>query len=337
MVELQEIFDVVDMHVGGEPLRIITSGYPALPAGSVLDRREYLQEHLDRYRRMLMLEPWGHEDMYGCLVVEPERQDSLYGLIFLHNEGYSTMCGHAIIAVTRWLVETRKVSVPSGADDVTIKMDVPSGQIMAHARLRGDQVVSVWFENVPAFAVALNRTLVVAGREVVLDVGFGGAYYAVVKAAQLGLSVEPDAADALREWAGAIKAEVEPLHLTQHPEDARLSGLYGVIFTDPPHDPEHYSRNLTIFANGQVDRSPCGSCVSTRLAVWNAKRTIEHGRSYAIESITDSVFTGSIVGEGRQVGDFSTVRTVVEGQAYFSGFRRFFGSSHDAVSPFLLR
>lgn len=336
-MEIQEVFDVVDMHVGGEPLRIITSGYPALPGRSLLDKRAYLQEHLDRYRQLLMLEPWGHEEMYGCLVVDPERRESLYGLIFLHNEGYSTMCGHAIIAVTRWLVDTRKVSVPAGAEDVALKMDVPSGQIVAHARLRGDQVSSVWFENVPAFAVELNRTLVVGGRDLVLDVGFGGAYYAIVEAAQLGLSVEPEAVDALREWAGAIKAEVESLNLTDHPGEPRLNGLYGVIFTDPPHDSDHFSRNLTIFANGQVDRSPCGSCVSTRLAVWDAKGTIDHGRSYAIESVMDSVFTGSVVGEGPSVGRFSTVRTVVEGCAYFSGFRRFFGSSHDAVGPFLMR
>lgn len=336
-MQFQEVFDVVDMHVGGEPLRIITSGYPALPSGSLLDKRDYLKAHWDRYRQLLMFEPWGHEDMYGCLVVEPEREDSLYGLIFLHNEGYSTMCGHAILAVTKWLVETRKVLVPAGADQVRFQMDVPSGKIVAHARLQGDQVSSVWFENVPAFAVALNRALVVGGRELVLDVGFGGAYYAIVEAAQLGLSVEPEAIDALRDWAEAIKRELEMLNLTHHPEDGRLNGLYGVIFTDPPHDPDHYSRNLTIFANGQVDRSPCGSCVSARLAVWDAKGTLVHGRSYAIESVIDSVFTGSVVGEGARVGRFSTVRTVVEGQAHFTGFRRFFGNAHDAVSPFLLR
>lgn len=336
-MNIREVFDVVDMHAGGEPLRIITSGYPAIPGHSVLDKREYLKVHLDRYRQRLMFEPWGHEDMYGCLLVEPERDDSLYGLIFMHNEGYSTMCGHATIAVTKWLVETGRVAAPDGADQVTVKMDVPSGQIEAHARLVGGKVTSVWFENVPAYAVALDQTIRVDGQDVVFDVGFGGAYYAIVEAAQLGLAVEPEAVDALREWARAIKERVEALDLTRHPDDSRLNGLYGVIFTDPPHQADHFGRNLTIFADGQVDRSPCGSCVSARMAVLHAKRAVESGRAYPIESVIDSVFTGTVVGDGPPLGPFSTVRTVMEGEAYFVGFRRFFGNPQDTVGPFLIR
>ncbi len=336
-MHIQEVFDVVDLHAAGEPLRVITGGYPAISGKTVLDKRDYVAEHLDHYRRRLMFEPWGHEDMYGCLLVPPEREDSLYGLIFMHNEGYSTMCGHATIAVTKLLVETRQVPVPPDADEVRVKFDVPSGQIEAHARMESGKVRSVWFENVPAFAVSLDQRLVVEGRDLTIDVGFGGAYYAVVESRQLGLGVEPDTVDELRIWARRIKAAVEKLALTHHPIDARLNGLYGVIFTDSAHDDAHFDRNLTVFADGQIDRSPCGSCLSTRLAILDAKGAIARNQAYAVESVIDTVFTGQVIGDAAAGPPHRAVRTVIEGEAYVVGFRRFFVNPDDPVKPFLVR
>lgn len=337
MVSVREVFDVVDLHAAGEPLRLITNGYPPIPGTTILDKRAYCAEHLDHYRRMLMFEPWGHEGMYGCLLVPAERPDSLYGLIFMHNEGYSTMCGHATIAVTQWLVESGRVDTPAGAEDVAVRLDVPSGQVQAHARLADGKVESVWFENVPAFAVELDRPVMVDGRRVRLDVGFGGAYYAVVESPQLGLRVEPENIDALRQWAARIKAAVEPLGLTVHPADARLNGLYGVIFTDAPHQADRLSRNLTVFADGQIDRSPCGSGVSTRLAILDAKGAIERGTTYRIESIIDTTFMGHVTGDALPVGPYRAVRTIIEGSAHVVGFRRFFRNLHDPLEPFLIR
>lgn len=329
---MREVFDVVDLHCGGEPLRVITSGFPRLPGARILDKRQYLEEHWDGYRERLMFEPWGHEDMYGCLLVEPERHDSLYGLIFMHNAGYSTMCGHATIAVTKMLVETGRVTIPVGAPLVSVKFDVPSGQIEAHARIRDGRVAQVWFENVPAFAVALDQTVVVAGQAVTLDIGFGGAYYAIVASRQLGLAVVPDAIDDYRRWGRAIKAAVEPRGWATHPDDARLSGIYGVIFTDEPHDARRHSRNLTIFADGQVDRSPCGSCLSARMAVLDAKGLIQRQQRYQVESVIGTTFDVEVMGDTK-----AGVRTTVEGEAYLTGFRRFFVNPQDAVAPFLVR
>ncbi len=337
MVDIREIFDVVDLHAGGEPLRLIISGYPPIPGASVLDKRAYLEAHLDHYRKRLMWEPWGHADMYGCLLVPPERADSLYGLIFMHNEGYSTMCGHATIAVTKWLVESGQVSLSGGADEVAVRLDVPSGQVESHARLVSGRVRSVWFENVPSFAVALDRTVTVRNREIRLDIGFGGAYYAVLDSRQLDLAVEPENVDALRDWAGAIKAQVEALGLAHHPLDGRLSGIYGVIFTDVPHRPEHFDRNLTVFADGQIDRSPCGSCVSTRMAILDAKGAITRDRTYSVESIIDTTFTGRVMGDADPVGPYPAVRTVIEGSAHVIGFRRFFRNLGDPLEPFFIR
>ncbi|WDL97643.1 proline racemase family protein [Alicyclobacillus sp. ALC3] len=336
-MDIREVFDVIDMHAAGEPLRIILSGYPRVLGRTVLEKRQYLQEHLDHLRRKLMWEPWGHEDMYGCLLVEPERPDSLYGLIFMHNEGYSTMCGHATIAVTKMVVETGRVPVPADGEKVTVRFDVPSGQVEAHAHMRDGRVHHVEFENVPAFPVALDIEVAVDEQPICLDVSFGGAYYAIVDSASLGLAVTPENVDAFRAWAAKIKPAVEELHLTQHPEDPRLNSLYGVIFTDAPEASSHHSRNITVFADGQVDRSPCGSCLSSRLAALDAKKEIERHQPVEVESVIGTSFTGQVIGDGPQVGDFSTVRTTVAGQASWLGFRRFFSNPHDPVEPFLVR
>jgi trans-L-3-hydroxyproline dehydratase len=337
-MQLREIFEVVDMHVAGEPLRIVTAGYPPLGGGTILDKRDFLAHRLDHYRRRLMFEPWGHEAMYGCLLVDPERSDSAYGLIFMHNQGYSSMCGHATLGVVTMLVETGRIAALPGAAEVVVKLDVPSGQVVGHARLDGDgRVASAWFENVPSYAAGLSVPLIVNGGEIFVDVGFGGGYYAIVDAGQLGIRVDPDHIDELIQWAGPIKAAAEATNLAKHPLDARLNGFYGVIFTDAPGDQAHHSRTLTVFADNQVDRSPCGSCVSARLAVLAAQGYIEQGQAYRFESVIGTVFTGTWTGAGPTLGGTASQRTSISGQASVTGFRRFFGNPHDEVSPFLLR
>lgn len=335
-MEFHEIYDVVDMHAGGEPLRIILSGYPPIPGRTVLDRRAYLEAHYDHLRQRLMFEPWGHQDMYGCLLVPAERPDSLYGLIFMHNAGYSTMCGHATFAVTKWAVETGQVALQEGDSAAEVRFDVPSGQVVATAALERGRVTAVAFENVPSYVVRTGLELSLEGRTVAVSVAFGGAFYAIVSSHALGLSVEPETVDELREWARQIKKEVSQ-DLCRHPFDARLDGLYGVIFTDYPKDPSHTGRHLTVFADGQVDRSPCGSCVSAHLALLEAQEVIQVGDEIAVESVIDSVFRGKVTGYGPKMGPHATVRTEISGEAHWIGMRRFFVNSHDPVAPFLVR
>jgi proline racemase len=338
LMRIREVFECVDLHAAGEPLRLITSGYPPLPPGSLLDRRQYLETHLDHYRQWLMYEPWGHEDMYGCLLLPAERPDSAAGLLFMHNAGYSTMCGHATIAVTTWLVDSGQIPVPSGSDEVAVKLDVPSGQVTARAFVSAGRVESVEFENVPAFARALDAEIEVDGRSFTVDVGWGGAFYALIPAARLGTRVTPENVDVLRHWFWKLKPAVEQAGLVEHPLEPRLSGLYGVIFTDPPAEAGHYGRQLTIFADGEADRSPCGSCVSARLAVLAARKEIETGTELPIESVLGTVFTGTWLGpSGSQVGPYPAMRTTVRGEAYVTGFRRFYRDPADPVGAFLIR
>jgi proline racemase len=336
-MDATSVFHVVDLHAGGEPLRVIVDGYPPILGGSLLDRREYLERHLDHLRRRLMWEPWGHRDMYGCLLLPPERPDSRYGLLFMHNEGYSTMCGHAVIAVAKLLVETGRVPWDGISTEVTIPLDVPSGQVMAHAVMASGRVDRVWFENVPAWAEAIDVAVTVNGRHISVDLGYGGAFYAIVAADTVGLEVVPESVPAFRRWAAAIRMALESVHRPTHPEDPRIGGLYGVIFTDRPKTPGHAARQVTVFADGQVDRSPCGSCVAARLAVLAARKEWPAERDYAVESVMGTVFTGRILGPGAVVGVHPTVRTTVSGTAYVVAFRRFFVNPRDPVEPFLIR
>ncbi|NMP21426.1 proline racemase family protein [Sulfobacillus harzensis] len=331
-MNIREVFDVIDLHAGGEPLRVIMSGYPAIPPGTILDKRDYVASRWDRYRQRLLFEPWGHEGMYGCLVVEPERPDSDFGLLLMHNQGYSAMCGNATLAVTKLFVETGRVPIAESRDQVVIRYDVPCGQVEAHAELKNGRVERVSFDNVPAFPVALNQTVRVRGRDIMVDVAFGGAYYAILPSAALDLTVEPESLDSLVDGAAEIKAAVAALDLTRHPIDDRLSGLYGVIFTDTPHDTAHLSRQVAIFADGQVDRSPCGSGVSARLAVLDAKGEIQPRQDYGFESVIDTVFVGRVTGDAG-----TGIRTTIAGHAYVTGFRRFYGNPAEMVEPFLMR
>lgn len=336
-MNVREVFHVVDLHAGGEPLRVVVDGYPPIPGRTILERRSYLETHLDHYRKRLMWEPWGHEDMYGCLVLPPERETSDFGLIFMHNAGYSTMCGHATIAVTRFLVESGRVPWDNQSAEVVIRFDVPSGVVTAHAVMGGGQVTSVWFENVPAFAAALDQVVTLEGHPVRYDIGYGGAFYALVAAEDVGLTVEPGKVPALKAAARQIKAAIHDQRVVQHPEEPRIAGLYGVIFTDPPKEGAHQARHVTVFADREVDRSPCGSCVSARMAVEHAHGRLFPGKPYAVESILDTVFTGEVLGRGPDVAMFPTVRTRISGMAYVVGFRRFYIDPHDPMPPFLIR
>ena len=180
----------IDAHTGGEPFRVITGGYPDLSGETILARRRYAKENLDHLRTALMFEPRGHADMYGCILTPPVSPEADFGILFMHNEGYSTMCGHGIIAITKVVLETGYL--PRQAPETTVKIDTPAGLVTAHARLRGDQVESVYFHNVPSFVLALDEIVEVPGiGKVKYDIAFGGAFYAFVQAADAGLTCAP--------------------------------------------------------------------------------------------------------------------------------------------------
>lgn len=330
----------IDMHTGGEPLRVIIDGFPELKGNSVLEYRRYCQQNFDHIRTGLMFEPRGHADMYGCILTPPNDDDGDFGIIFLHNEGYSTMCGHAIIAISTLAVEMNWIDVKEG--DNILKIDAPCGRITSYAHVKEGKVTGVRFHCVPSFVVGLDNKVHVNGLgEVTYDLAYGGAFYAYVDMAKnnFDFNLKPESYRSLISKGMDIKqAVMENNKKIAHPFEEDLSFLYGTIFIDNNKQASGAdSRNVCIFAEGEVDRCPTGSGVSGRMAIHKARNEITHGEVMTIESITDSVFKGSIISE-ENYGPFKAVIPQVEGTAHITGIHTFVIDPNDPMrNGFILR
>ena len=323
----------IDAHAAGEPLRVITGGLPPIPGDTILAKRRYARENLDHIRRALMFEPRGHADMYGCMLTEPVTPDGDLGVLFIHNEGYSTMCGHGVIALVTVLLETGMLEPRE-----VIRLDTPAGRVTARAKLDGLRVRSVAFENVPSFAYKLDQAVEVPGiGEVRFDVGFGGAFYAYCKAEDLGVRIVPEEFRKLIETGMAVKHAVKESLEIRHPFEEDLGFLYGTIIDGKPHGEAANSRNVCIFAEGEVDRSPTGTGVSGRVALEHAKGSLSVGDPFVIESLIGTRFTGRVVRE-TTFGEYAAVIPEVEGSAYITGRHEFLIAPDDPLNDgFMLR
>jgi trans-L-3-hydroxyproline dehydratase len=307
----------IDAHTAGEPLRVITGGWPDLPGDTILERRRYQLENYDHLRRALVFEPRGHADMYGAIPVPPVTPEADIGVLFMHNEGYSTMCGHGIIALTKVALETGML--PVKGNPTTVKIDAPAGLITAHAKMDGDTVTSVAFENVPSFVLAADQSVDVPGIGALkFDVAFGGAFYAFCQAEDAGVGLTADDNRQLIQVGMDIKHAVMDAMPIPHPFEEDLSFLYGTIFLGPPEDAKHHSRNVCIFAEGEVDRCPTGTGVSARAAIHHMRGEIGLDEPFTVESIIGSTFTGRIL-RTTKFGDYDAVVPEVEGTAHITG------------------
>jgi proline racemase len=322
------VVTTTDYHTAGEPFRIAQDGVPDIPGATVRDRREYASQsdEVDRIRRMLCHEPRGHADMYGGFLVPPDDDGADFGALFWHKDGYSTACGHGTIALGAWAVESGRVTAPDGGH-VEVTIDVPSGRVVATVRCRGGAVESVGFRNVPSFVVARA----VAAGDVEVDVAYGGAIYAFAPAASLGLRVMPEDLPELIAAGRAVKQALADSDVARHPDDDRLSGIYGTVFYEelgPLHQ-----RNVAIFADGEVDRSPTGSATSARTALLEADGALAEGESWRNDSVVGTTFHARAIGltpDG--------LLTEVEGTAFRTGEHRFFLDPRDPLGTgFVLR
>jgi trans-L-3-hydroxyproline dehydratase len=332
------ILETVEMHTGGEPVRIVTAGYPAIPGATILAKRRYVREHLDHLRRRLMFEPRGHFDMYGVIPVEPDLPDADLAVLFMHNEGYSTMCGHAVIALGRWAVDSGIVKPQ--APETPVAIQCPCGLVRARVAVdeRG-RTGAVRFESVPAFAFALDRVIEVPGRGAVpVDIGYGGAFYAVAPAARFGLDVLKSPVRDLVDAAAALTEAAAAQVALQHPDDPDLAFLYGTILTDGADEwSDAPTANVCVFAAREVDRSPTGSGVTARIALQYARGLIGLGRERKFESLTGAVFTGRVASR-IQVEGRDGVTVEVTGRAHYTGKAQFVAEPDDALRDgFLLR
>ena len=327
---------VVDMHTGGEPLRIVTGGYPDIPKGSILEKRAYVRDHLDHLRKILMFEPRGHYDMYGALLVEPDLPGADLAVLFMHNEGYSTMCGHAIVALGRYAVD--KGLVAKREPVTTVNIEAPCGLVVASVEVKDGKAGAVSFESVPAFLFAGGQTIELAGYGTIgFDIAYGGAFYALADCHQFALEFGRDRVrdfvDAATTLTNRLKAEL-PL---SHPDHADLAFLYGTILTDGRDGADDATKNICVFAEAEVDRSPTGSGVTARLAALHARGEIAIGQTRTFESIAGSRFSGAVV-RAAKAGPHEAVIARVGGRAYYSGRTEFIVEADDELGRgFLLR
>lgn len=327
----------IDAHTAGEPLRIITSGFPDLPGETILAKRHYARTHYDALRRTLMFEPRGHADMYGCILTPPTTPDGDVGVLFMHNEGFSTMCGHGIIGLVKVGVETGYF--PATDEKTVIKIDTPAGRVTATAHLKNHKVEHVSFLNVASFLLARDLSVQVDGfGTVIYDIAFGGAFYAYVDIDQLGLDITPHNQSQLIDVGMRIKRAVMNSYQIIHPAgDADLNFLYGTILVKMLPDSDVHSRNVCIFAEGEVDRSPTGTGVSGRLAIHHAKGEIGLNQTIIIESILSTQFTGRVA-ETTKVGNLPAIIPEVSGTAHITGRHEFLIDPDDPLSTgFILR
>ena len=331
-----EPIETVEMHTGGEPVRIIVSGYPELRGATLLEKRRDARDRLDHLRRRLMHEPRGHFDMYGALPVPADHPGAAFAVLFLHNEGYSTMCGHATIALGRWAVESGRVAAVE--PETRFVLQCPCGPVAVTVEVRDGRAGRVRFESVPAFAAALDRTVEVLGfGRVMIDIGYGGAFYAVLPAARLGLDMIRSPLRDLVDAATAVTRATKSAVPLDHPDDADLAFLYGTILTDGGDGRDRPSVNVCVFAEREVDRSPTGSGVTARLALAHARGQAKAGDPHVFESLTGARFGGKIVSETR-LGARPAVTVEVSGEAHYTGTARFVAEPDDPLEDgFLLR
>ena len=327
----------IEAHSAGEPLRIIIEGFPKLKGKTILEKRNYAKENFDELRTALMWEPRGHADMYGCILLPPVTPGADFGVLFLHNEGFSTMCGHAILTLAKVVIETGLVE--KKIPETKIKIDTPAGLVTAYARINDKgKINGIYFHNVPSFVLLLDEIINIPKLgKIRFDLAFGGAFYAFVQADELNLKLESENYRELIEKGMIIKKAIMKHYSIEHPFKEDLGFLYGTIFIGKPITEKADSRNVCIFAEGEVDRCPTGTGVSARMAIHYQRKEIKLNEKMIIESIIDTKYTGSVI-EEITFGPYKAIIPRIEGNAFITGKSEFIIDPEDPLKDgFILR
>ena len=308
----------VEMHTGGEPFRIVTSGFPRAPGARIVDRRTWLKQHADHLRRAVILEPRGHADMYAGILTDPVTAGADFGIIFAHNEGYSDHCGHGTIALATAAVQLGWIERRS--PETRVAIDAPCGFIEAHVAWDGTRAGPVRFTNVPSFLLHRDVTVETPSFGAVTgDIAFGGAFYFYTAGAPHGLAIVEANVERLIRFGAEVKAAANAAYPVRHPDIPAINHIYGTIVDGPPRHPGSSPANCCVFADREVDRSPTGSGTAGRVAQLYARGQLREGETLVNESIIGSVFTGRIMGHA-MVGPHDAVIPEIAGDAHLVGF-----------------
>ena len=335
-MQLSHTISTVEVHAGGEPFRIVTSGLPRLPGASIVERRSWLEENADEIRQALMFEPRGHADMYGGYLTPPISADADFGVIFLHNEGYSDHCGHGVISLATAAVELGWVARES--PETRVGIDAPCGFIEAFVKWDGQHANGVRFINVPSFLYRRDVAVETPtyGR-VVGDIAYGGAFYFYTSGKPFGLQIRESAIEELKRFGAEVKRAANEAFKVVHPEIPEINHIYGTVIDGDPRHPGSTQANCCIFADREVDRSPTGSATAGRVAQLHQRGELGIGETLVNESVIGSVFKGRVLRETR-LGDLAAVIPEVEGTAHIYGFANWVLDARDPLKHgFLVR
>jgi proline racemase len=307
----------LDYHTEGEPMRIVTGGVPALPGATLLDRSAHLAAHHDALRRLVLFEPRGHSAMCAAFLVPPADPSADTGIVFVEPLGVVHMCGHGAIAIATMLVESG--AVPMREPETPVVLDTAAGRVTARVHVEGERVVGATIRNVASYSALLDAKVSVPGLgPVAFDLAYGGHFYALVEAAAVGLTLEPAQAARIVETGERIRVAIEAEVPLRHPEGDQSKGLLYIQFYGPPSHPRAHLKNAVVVAPAGLDRSPCGTGTSARLANLWARGGIAVDREFVHESIIGSLFEGRVV-ETTRVGPFEAVVPEIRGRAYLAG------------------
>ncbi|AOB30202.1 hypothetical protein AKI39_05075 [Bordetella sp. H567] len=335
-MKFERMVSTVETHTGGEPFRIVTSGLPRFRGASIVQRRAWVKENLDDVRRALILEPRGHADMYAGYLTDPVSPDADFGVIFVHNEGYSDHCGHGVIALATAAVELGWVT--RGQPETRVGIDAPCGFIEAFVEWDGERAGEVRFVNVPSFLVARDVSVDTStfGR-VTGDIAFGGAFYFYTDAAPHGLVVDASDIERLVRFGAEVKTAANAAYPVVHPFIPELNHIYGTIVNGPPRHAGSTQANCCIFADRQVDRSPTGSGTAGRIAQLVARGQLALDQDFQNESVIGTLMRGRALSRTK-VGDYDAVIPQVSGRASIHGFANWVLDERDPLkNGFLVR
>lgn len=329
MMRFTHIISAIDTHTAGEPTRIVLSGLPPLLGTTMAEKKRYMLEHLDFIRTLLMGEPRGHKDMFGAIITPPTTHQAQYGILFMDNGGYLDMCGHGIIGITTALIEMGMI--PPTEPETVIIFDTPAGLVESHAKVEGNRVLEVSVANVASFVYAKDVELELSDvGEVTVDVSFGGNFFAIAKAKDLGVSIHPENIPKLLRLGMMVKQAINEKLKVQHPIEQHITSVELTEIYDKPEPLIPFSRGVVIFGKGQMDRCPCGTGISATMATLYAKGELPLGVELIHESIIGTRFRGKLVKEV-QVGNFVAVEPILMGEAYITGIQQFVVDPNDPL------
>ena len=333
-MKLNKMISVIDTHTAGEAARLVTAGIPKIPGKDMVEKKQYFIEHLDDVRKSVMFEPRGHQDMFGAFLLPPTKEEADFGLVFMDTGGYLNMCGHNTIAAVTAAVETGMVDVKEGATEKEVVVETPAGLIYATAKLKdnGAKVKEVSFKNVESFLYKRDVELDVEGvGHVKFDISFGGSFFCIISADQLGLEVKPENASKLKEAGLKIRDAINANIEIQHPTLEHIKTVDLVEIYDKPSHPEATYKNVVVFGDGNIDRSPCGTGTSAKLATLYAKGELKPGEPFVYESILGTLFKGRIA-EERKLAGFDAIIPEITGSGYILGFSNYVYDPDDSLT-----